>query len=186
MRKIGKFHVLEKPIRQIQYRYGTFLLGRSLGRDADHFARRQLQGIFIFSKLDSYLMGVLTLAFFGLLYAWIARSDIENKPTASFGRHGRRIDWVMAAVGLPTLAVFYASTQFWGLWTTLRDYSRFYNVLSKGTHLLVDVSIQHLPASFELKIQLTDFNLVSSSEPASFSCKRRHCPPPQRKDGKLQ
>lgn len=186
MRKIGNFHVLEQPINRIRYKFGTSLLGRSLGRDADHFARRQLQGILIFRKRDFFLMAFLTLGFFGSLYAWIARSDSGDKPTSSFGRHGRRANWVMAAVGLPTLAVFYASTQFWALWTTLRDYSPFYNVLGKGTHLVVDVSIQPLPASSGLKAQPTDFNLISSAESASFSCKRRHCLPPERKDRKLQ
>lgn len=151
MRKIGNFHVLTQPIHRIRYQFGTFLLGRSLGRDADHFARRQLQGIFIFSKLDFSLMGFLTLGFFGLLYAWIARSNLGDKPTASLEGHGARVNWVMAAVGLPTLAVFYASTQFWALWTTLRDYSRFYDVLGKGAHLVVDVSIRLVPASSGLK-----------------------------------
>lgn len=152
MRKIGNFHVLTQPIHQIRNQFGTFLLGRSLGRDADPFARRQLQGIFIFSKLDFSLMGFLTLGFFGSLYAWIARSDLGDKPTASLGGHGdARAKWVMAAVGLPTLAVFYASTQFWALWTTLREYSRFYDVLGKGAHLVVDVSIRLVLASSGLK-----------------------------------
>lgn len=129
---------------RLRYRFGTFLLGRNLGRDANHFVQRQLQGIFIFSKTDFLLLGFLVLGFFGLLYAWIARSNLGEKHNASLGRHDRRANWVMAAVGLPTLAVFYASTQFWALWTMLRGYSRFYNVFSKGGHFVVNVSMHVL------------------------------------------
>ncbi len=92
----------------------------------------------------------------------------------------------MAMVCLPTLAVLYASTQLWALWITLTDCSRFYDVLGKRTHLVVDVSIHPLLASSRLKPQLIDFNLISFPESALFFCKRRHCLPPERKDRKLQ